>query len=165
MWVYPGCLYGAQLTSRQQGLRAKTKEGIEYMAYGGDFGDEPNDSNFVMDGLCLSNHTPGPGLDEYKKAIEPVQTVGIEEGDKVRIVNRYDFVTLDHLVCYGWITTDSPGACADPEPVEIPQGQLLYVVFGISVSLVLTPQQASNHTPQPSCTSPSSNNPTRPTHT
>ena len=95
------------------------------MAYGGDFGDEPNDSNFVMDGLCLSNHTPGPGLEEYKKVIEPVQTVGVEDGDKVRIVNRYDFVTLDHLVCYWWITTDSSGVFANLQSAEIPKGQLL----------------------------------------
>ena len=76
------------------------------MGYGGDFGDEPNDSNFVLDGLCFSNHTPGPGLVEYKKAIEPVQTLGLEDGDKVRIVNRYDFLTLDHLECWWRVVSD-----------------------------------------------------------
>ncbi|CRK03658.1 hypothetical protein BN1723_020892, partial [Verticillium longisporum] len=52
------------------------------MAYGGDFGDDPNDKNFVMDGLCFSDHTPTPGLVEYKKAIEPVQVLGLD-GDEV----------------------------------------------------------------------------------
>lgn len=106
-----------------QGLKTKTKDGREYMGYGGDFGDDPNDYNFVMDGLCLSDHSPGPGLEEYKKAIEPVQTLGVEEGDKVRIVNRYDFVTLDHLYCYWRLVTDSSGESRELEWVAIPKGQ------------------------------------------
>ncbi|SPQ26962.1 f8ce35bb-c9c1-444b-bd7e-833b1d90a38a [Thermothielavioides terrestris] len=104
---YPRLMGGFVWEWANHGLRAKTKDGREYMAYGGDFGDEPNDYNFVMDGLCLSNHTPGPGLIEYKKAIEPVQTLGVEKGDKVRIVNRYDFVTLDHLECWWSIVSDN----------------------------------------------------------
>ncbi len=112
-----------------QGLRTKTKDGKEYMGYGGDFGDEPNDYNFVLDGLCLSNHTPGPGLIEYKKAIEPVQVLGVEGEDKVRIINRYDFITLDHLACYCWVVTDSSGISVDMERVEIPKGQILYSSF------------------------------------
>jgi len=94
-------------TDREQGLRTKTKDGVEYMAYGGDFGDEPNDYNFVMDGLNFSNHTPTPGLVEYKKAIEPVQTgPELEGGNVVRIINRYDFLTLDHLQCQWRLIAD-----------------------------------------------------------
>lgn len=122
------------------------------MGYGGDFGDEPNDYNFVMDGLCRSDHTPGPGLIEYKKAIEPVQTLGVEDGDKVRIVNRYDFITLDHLYCAWWIVTEVPGVLADIHKVDIPQGQPHSLHH---ILLVLTHSQASNPTPRPSCTSPS----------
>ncbi|KAK9489946.1 glycoside hydrolase superfamily [Lipomyces doorenjongii] len=44
-----------------------------YYAYGGDFGDFPNDGDFVMDGLCFSDHTPTPGLEELSKAYEPVR--------------------------------------------------------------------------------------------
>ena len=91
------------------------------MAYGGDFGDEPNDGHFVMDGLCFSNHTPTPGLVEYKKAIEPVQTLSIE-GNKVKIINRYDFLTLDHLRCTWHIVRD--GFVTEEKDVEIPKGIL-----------------------------------------
>ncbi|KAI3339662.1 beta-galactosidase [Ustulina deusta] len=70
--------------------------GDEFYAYGGDFGDVPNDSNFVMDGVLFSDHTPTPGLTEYKKAIEPVKVVS-HTPEKITIVNRYDFITLDHL--------------------------------------------------------------------
>ena len=91
------------------------------MAYGGDFGDEPNDSNFVLDGLCFSDHTPTPGLLEYKKAIEPVQTLGLENGNQVRIINRYDFVTLDHLKCLYYYSDDEPDWIEKRE-VKIPKG-------------------------------------------
>jgi beta-galactosidase len=91
------------------------------MAYGGDFGDDPNDYNFVLDGLCFSNHTPTPGLLEYKKAIEPVQTLGLEDGNKVRIINRYDFVELDHLQCEWWIVAD--GSEVSGGSVDIPRGR------------------------------------------
>ena len=47
--------------------------GKKFMGYGGDFQDFPNDGTFVMDGLCFSNHTPTPGLTEFKKIIEPVR--------------------------------------------------------------------------------------------
>ncbi|KAL2128546.1 hypothetical protein VTI74DRAFT_9032 [Chaetomium olivicolor] len=108
-YKYPRLMGGFVWEWANHGLRTKTKDGREYMGYGGDFGDEPNDYNFVLDGLNFSNHTPTPGLIEYKKAIEPVQMLGLEDGDKVRIVNRYDFLSLDHLLCrWSIISEDSP---------------------------------------------------------
>ncbi|WP_083929405.1 glycoside hydrolase family 2 TIM barrel-domain containing protein [Catelliglobosispora koreensis] len=59
--------------------------------YGGDFGEELHDSNFICDGLIFPDRTPSPGLTEYKKVIEPVRITadGIE--------NRYDFKDLSGL--------------------------------------------------------------------
>ncbi len=81
------------------GLLASNEEGKAYYAYGGDFGEEVHDYNFVMDGLCLSDHSAGPGLVEYAKVIEPVQLVDGSTPDEVAIINRYDFLSLDHLRC------------------------------------------------------------------
>lgn len=80
------------------GILQKTDDGETYYAYGGDFGDEPNDSNFVIDGLVRPDHTPSPGLLEYKKVIQPVcvKAVDLANG-KVVIHNRYDFIDLAHL--------------------------------------------------------------------
>lgn len=80
------------------GILQKTADGREYYAYGGDFGDVPNDGNFVCDGLVFPDRTPSPGLIEYKKWIEPVKTdpEDILAG-RLRITNRYHFVTLEHL--------------------------------------------------------------------
>ncbi|KAK4193170.1 beta-galactosidase [Podospora australis] len=77
------------------GLRVKKPNGQEFYAYGGDFGDVPNDGTFVMDGLVNSVHNPTPGLTELKKVIQPVGLA--VDGDKLVISNWYDFVDLSHL--------------------------------------------------------------------
>ncbi|MFH8932806.1 glycoside hydrolase family 2 TIM barrel-domain containing protein [Streptomyces griseosporeus] len=64
-------------------------------AYGGDFGEELHDGNFVCDGLLFPDRTPSPGLAEYKKVIEPVGFDG--EGGTVRITNKQDFADLSAL--------------------------------------------------------------------
>ncbi|MWV47272.1 DUF4981 domain-containing protein [Paenibacillus sp. HJL G12] len=87
------------------GLRHKTADGKEDYAYGGDYGDVPNNSNFVIDGLVRPDRTPSPGLLEYKKIIEPVKVEMIDTG-KLRITNRYDFAALDHLQAHYSVTAD-----------------------------------------------------------
>ncbi|KAG4220173.1 hypothetical protein PC116_g31348, partial [Phytophthora cactorum] len=105
-YKYPRLMGGFVWEWANHGLLTKTKDGQKYFAYGGDFQpDEPHDGNFVMDGLCNSSHFPGPGLSEYSKAIEPVQVLSVE-GNEVTIVNRYDFLTLDHLYCYWNLVSD-----------------------------------------------------------
>ncbi|MFF7177105.1 glycoside hydrolase family 2 TIM barrel-domain containing protein [Streptomyces sp. NPDC008121] len=83
--------------------------------YGGDFGEELHDGNFVCDGLLFPDRTPSPGLVEYKKVIEPVRIEpagggskadgggagggsGVDSyGGSVRITNLYDVVDLSGL--------------------------------------------------------------------
>ncbi|KAJ9151395.1 Glycosyl hydrolase family 2 [Pleurostoma richardsiae] len=118
-YKYPRLIGGFVWEWANHGLRTKTEDGEEYYAYGGDFGDDPNDSNFVLDGLCFSNHTPTPGLIEYKKAIEPVQTLRIKDNE-VCIINRYDHVSLEHLTCEWAIIAD--GKKIDMGNLDIPSG-------------------------------------------
>ncbi|MFF0287421.1 glycoside hydrolase family 2 TIM barrel-domain containing protein [Streptomyces sp. NPDC005262] len=66
-------------------------------AYGGDFGEELHDGNFVCDGLLFPDRTPSPGLIEYKKVIEPVRIEAGTSAGTVRIGNGYDFAALDHV--------------------------------------------------------------------
>ena len=40
------------------GIRRRTEDGREWFAYGGDFGDEPNDGNFCIDGLVFPDRMP-----------------------------------------------------------------------------------------------------------
>ncbi|MFE2933747.1 glycoside hydrolase family 2 TIM barrel-domain containing protein [Streptomyces sp. NPDC059278] len=66
-------------------------------AYGGDFGEELHDGNFVCDGLLFPDRTPSPGLIEYKKVIEPVRIEPLPDAGAVRITNGYDFAGSAHL--------------------------------------------------------------------
>ncbi|KAJ5771388.1 Glycoside hydrolase family 2 N-terminal [Penicillium nucicola] len=72
------------------------KDDKGYYAYGGDFGDYPNDATFALDGLCLSDHTPGRGMLEFKKVIEPVK-ITVDNG-KASLRNLYDVDCLENLV-------------------------------------------------------------------
>ncbi|KAL2021392.1 hypothetical protein VTK56DRAFT_7257 [Thermocarpiscus australiensis] len=77
------------------GLWKQDPDRKSYYAYGGDFGDVPNDGAFVMDGLLYSTHKPTPGLLELKKVIQPVKVA--VEGDALLVSNLYNFVGLEHL--------------------------------------------------------------------
>ena len=81
------------------GLVKKVDDGSgrSFYAYGGDFGDEPNSGNFVMDGLCDSEHNPGPGLIELKAAYSPLKID--KRGTNIFVRNMYDFDDLDNMEC------------------------------------------------------------------
>jgi beta-galactosidase len=66
-------------------------------AYGGDFGEELHDGNFVCDGLLFPDRRPSPGLVEYKKVVEPVRFEGDGADGTVRVTNRHDFADLSAL--------------------------------------------------------------------
>ncbi|NLB68853.1 MAG: beta-galactosidase subunit alpha, partial [Lentisphaerae bacterium] len=89
------------------GIAQVTEDGDMYYAYGGDFGDEPNDGNFVCDGLVQPDRTPSPAMVELKKWQEPVFVEAVDLAEnKYRITNRYDFVTLHGLECEWRLTAD-----------------------------------------------------------
>ena len=80
------------------GIHTVSENGEVYYRYGGDFGDDPSNINFCIDGLIMPDRTVSPGLLEYKKVIEPVETsiVDLEKGI-LKVINRYDFRNLNTL--------------------------------------------------------------------
>ncbi len=72
--------------------------GATYFAYGGDFGDQPNDENFCCNGLLAPDCTLHPHAYEVQKVyqsikVEPVDlTVGT-----VRVHNKYFFTNLSQF--------------------------------------------------------------------
>ena len=55
-----------------QSMMNYTKDGRRYLAYGGDFGDTPNDGQFVMNGILFGDETPKPQYYEVKKVYQYV---------------------------------------------------------------------------------------------
>ena len=97
---YPGLQGGFIWEWIDHGLKQKTNEGQEYWAYGGDFGDTPNDFNFVCDGLVWPDRTPHPGIYEFKYLAQPVEVVGFNGRTGVlEIKNKQDFATLAWIRC------------------------------------------------------------------
>ncbi|OCT12553.1 glycoside hydrolase [Paenibacillus pectinilyticus] len=99
IYKYPKLMGGCVWEWSDHGIRTKTADGTEYFAYGGDFGDKPNDGNFCIDGLVSPDRVPHKGLLELKKAIAPIK---IEAEDLAsgtfRITNLYDFIDLSGVV-------------------------------------------------------------------
>jgi beta-galactosidase/beta-glucuronidase len=96
--AYPRLMGGCIWEWVDHSVRRRTPDGREYFAYGGDFGDEPNDGNFCIDGLNFPDRIPHTGLIEYKKILEPVvvEPADLARG-KIKIINRYEFISLGHL--------------------------------------------------------------------
>ena len=69
-----------------------------YWAYGGDFGDQPNDKNFCINGLLAPDRTPHPHYYEVQYVYQPLRFV--REGDSIRIINRNWFTGIDEYEYY-----------------------------------------------------------------
>ena len=61
--------------------------------YGGDFGDEPNDAEFCVDGLVYPDRTPHTGMLEYKQVIKPFDAC-VRDG-KLIVRNKRFFTDLN----------------------------------------------------------------------
>lgn len=71
-------------------------DGAVHFAYGGDFGDFPNDLNFCCDGLVSADRVAHPALPEFKKLAQPV-AIAWGEGSALEIHNRRHFTSLADL--------------------------------------------------------------------
>ena len=112
------------------GVRQHAADGREFFAYGGDFGEELHDGNFVTDGLVFPDRTPSPGLVEFAKVIEPV-AIDVS-GGTIGLHNRRDIADTADLVYRYAVetngTVDSEGALEVPViaaggrvKIELPQ--------------------------------------------
>ena len=75
-----------------QGI-AKEENGIEYWAYGGDFGDYPNDGNFNINGLVGPDRKPHPHYYEVQHVYQPL-AFSLDH-DRLHIVSRDNFTATD----------------------------------------------------------------------
>jgi beta-galactosidase/beta-glucuronidase len=103
---HPRCIGGCIWDWVDQGLLQKTYVGERY-AYGGDFWDRPNDTNFCINGLVSPDRTPHPALWEHKKVLEPVRVRAVDlEAGVVEIENRYRFTDLGGVKITWQVSSD-----------------------------------------------------------
>ncbi len=96
----PGLQGGFIWEWKDHGLRRIGTDGKPRLAYGGDFGDEPNDGNFVADGLVSADLVAHPAMHEVAWVYRPIVTelVGARARRRLRIRNRQSFAGLDGFV-------------------------------------------------------------------
>lgn len=88
-----------------QGLRrtddgAGEGAGVEWYAYGGDFGDEPNDSAFCMNGLVSPDRVPHPAMAQVKQVYQPIGFDVLDAATGlVRVTNRQQWLGLSMYQC------------------------------------------------------------------
>ncbi len=78
-----------------QALLIKSANGSERLAFGGEFGDRPNDGYFCGDGLIFANRTPSAKLSEAKFLYSPI-VITIKRGT-IEIENKNLFISTDYL--------------------------------------------------------------------
>jgi beta-galactosidase len=106
------------------GLIKRSPDGREYWAYGGDFGDVPNDTNFCCDGLVWPDRTPHPAMLEAKSLFAPIVADPTSLADRVVTVrSKLHFLTTWHLAGSWQVLIDGvPVQDGDLPPIDLAPG-------------------------------------------
>jgi len=89
-----------------QGISAAGQQPESWL-YGGDFGDEPNDGNFCINGLFLPNRKPNPSAFEVKKGYQGIKVKALNSTEgKFKITNNYSFLSTSAFYLEWELTAD-----------------------------------------------------------
>jgi beta-galactosidase len=93
---YPEILGGAIWEWQDQGIYNNRTPGHEIIAYGGGFGEFPNDKYFIHKGVVASDRSLKPHYPEMKKVYQWIKVTpeDLSKGE-FRIQNKYMFINLE----------------------------------------------------------------------
>ncbi len=118
---YPALMGGAIWEWEDQGLWNRRDPKRPYLAYGGGFGEKPNDGYFIHKGVVFSDRSPKPHFPEAKRAY---QWVGFKDlgGGRIEIKDRFAFTNLAKYDLKWSVTADGAtvGAGTMPMPSLAP---------------------------------------------
>ena len=90
----------------------KTDAKGKWLAYGGDFGDRPNNGNFNCNGFFDALRNPHPGAYEVKHAYQNIKCMAFDFVTcKVKVRNDFLFRTLEAFACE-WTSLNADGTPA-----------------------------------------------------
>jgi beta-galactosidase len=95
-WVDQGLRLPPRLQEEGRGEGVSAEEGFEGWGFGGDFGDEPNDADFCINGLVWPDRTPHPAMYEHRALASPVACIAFERG-RLKLRSRLDHRTTEFL--------------------------------------------------------------------
>lgn len=114
LWDKYPCLQGGFVWDWvDQSILTKDDQGREYLAYGGDFGDEPNDGHFCGNGLLFGDRRITPKYYEIQKLYQYVDFCAVDPvRSQVEIKNKYLFTDLADFELY-WCQCSDKGVFRD----------------------------------------------------
>lgn len=110
LWDKYPCLQGGFVWDWiDQAIMTTDENGNEYLAYGGDFGENPHDGHFCGNGLLFGDRKPTPKLYEIKKLYQNVdfKDINAEKG-VIEIKNKFLFTNLNEFELY-WCQCSDKG--------------------------------------------------------
>jgi len=95
---YPHCAGGFIWDMIDQSLIQEDGDGSIAWTYGGDWGDDPNDGYFCVNGLFQPDLKPNPHAYEVHKVYQPLTVIaGDLDRGEVFLKNKNSFISLDDL--------------------------------------------------------------------
>lgn len=118
-----------------QSLIKYDDEGNPWSAYGGDFGDTPNDRQFCMDGLVFADRTPHPSLYEAKHAQQFFQFTLLPGAERnIEVTSEYLFRHSDNEILHWSLALDGNPIAAGNVVLDIaPQGRQVITLPDVAV--------------------------------
>jgi beta-galactosidase len=105
--AYPSLLGGCIWEWQDQGIYNRRDPNHPIIAFGGGFGETPNDHYFIHKGVVFSNREPKPHYPELKHAYQWIQVRPVDPGaGRLRVINRYAFTSLADIDASWTLTKD-----------------------------------------------------------
>lgn len=140
---YPQLLGGAIWEWQDQGIYNNRDPKHPITAFGGGFGEFPNDRYFIHKGVVFSDRSPKPHFPELKHAYQwlSIRDKDIKNG-MVTIKNRYQFLNLDGLAAKWELTENgSPVSSGNLEVGTINPG----AEKDIKIPFTITPKPGAEY--------------------
>ncbi len=146
-WNVPGIQGGFIWDWCDQGLWTSDADGVEYLGYGGDFGEKIHDFDFCCNGMTSPDREFHPAMYEFAYLAGPVKVKAVPDKKfRFRVYNRRNFTNLDDLECHweiqlnGWAVQQgrlsiqvAPGKSKSMElpvkPFKITEGDEVFANF------------------------------------
>ncbi|MGV3615581.1 MAG: glycoside hydrolase family 2 TIM barrel-domain containing protein [Fimbriimonas sp.] len=122
---YPALMGGAIWEWQDQGLWNRRDPKRQYLAYGGGFGEYPNDGFFIHKGVVFSDRTPKPHFPEVKRAY---QWIGFApenlQKNRVKVRNKFAFTNLkEYAIHWSYLADGQVVAKGTLPPLDLAPGR------------------------------------------
>ncbi len=102
-----------------QSITKKDRYGKEFEAFGGDFGERPNDGNFSGNGITYGDRTPSPKMQEVKFNYQNITAEFDKNCRKIKVTNKNLFVNTNTFDAFISLSTNGIEICREKIDVAV----------------------------------------------